>query len=310
MTPGERGDSANPEPTTPLNQVATNLRSERVHPVETLFRAQPFGEGELHPPSVEVALEVEEVRLDDNRATPVEGRAHSHIRNGGVHRAGFAPSVEKTHPAGVYPWRRKDLVGRIDIRRGKTEFTTSVVTVNDLAPHGEGVSQKTLGFLDLTLENEFSNPSRVHIATPDRNFRNDGHGETETGSSVGKQSHRTLAVATVMKVIPHVDLSGANSSVDKFLYEGLWAHRREFSVERLDDGHVHTHFLEALEFLIKTHEHRRGLGGLKNDPGVRVEGVNDGLPSPLNGTLDDPFHDRSVSPVKAVKVPDRQNGFA
>ena len=123
-----------------LGHVALHLLHERVHGLEALLAAHPLQEGDAQRLAVEVALEVDQVRLDQQAAAGLEGGPHPHVHRGGVAvRPGGVDAVAGSH---------EPVVGH-EVGRGHAELAPAPVAAHDLALEQERAAEELGGLRHL-----------------------------------------------------------------------------------------------------------------------------------------------------------------
>src|SRR6185503_19850239 len=112
--------------------VAPHLLDEPVDAVEAALAAQPLEELEAQRLVVEIALEVQQIGLDQLAAAALEHRAHADVHR----RRPLAVRGEGT--AGVYAVPRRAVpLARYEVRRREAERPAALVAVLDGAVDGE-----------------------------------------------------------------------------------------------------------------------------------------------------------------------------
>src|SRR4051812_13881218 len=133
-----------------LVDVPAHLLDERVDRVEALLAAQPLEELEPQRLPVEVAVEVEQERLDELPAAGYEHRPNAHVRRRRARLAG-----RDRRAAGVHAVPRRHVpVGGQEVRRREPELAPALVAVDDLADHGERRAEQRVGVLDRAAQHE------------------------------------------------------------------------------------------------------------------------------------------------------------
>src|SRR5215469_16063438 len=96
--------------TTRLLDVPADLFLQGVDAREPPLRAQAMLEGEFDPPPIQVAVEVEQMRLGHQPVPGLKGRATPEVRDGGkdASRRGL-PRIQEAQRACVDPRRGKNL---------------------------------------------------------------------------------------------------------------------------------------------------------------------------------------------------------
>src|SRR4051812_40552211 len=117
-----------------------HLLDERLHGLETPLAAQALYEGDPERLAVEIAVEVDQVRLDQQAAASLELRPDAHVHRG-------ATSVGP---------RRVDAMARVhealvgyQVRRGKSQLAPALVAVCHLALDDERAAEHARGLLDV-----------------------------------------------------------------------------------------------------------------------------------------------------------------
>ena len=284
--------------------IAGDLRLQRLHPRKALFGTEATLEGELEGTAVEIAFKIEQVHLDHQAPSAVKGRADTDVRHRGLCAERPALLIEHPGPAGIDPGCGQRLIRGVEIRRGETEGPAALVPAHHLPPHRKGVPEQNLRIFHLPGLDQLANPRRVDVAPVHRDLGNDRHREPQLRAGLGEQTHRALAVASIVKIVPDVDFARPQSLVEKGSNEGLGGSLRESGVEGLYDHHVHPERIEKLEFLIQGHQHARRAIGLEDRPGMRLEGVDHGFAAELASALENRIHDRPVPAMHAIEISD------
>src|SRR5919109_355444 len=152
-----------------LADVAAHLLDERLDRLEALLAAQPLEELKAQRLPVEVAVEVEQVGLDELAAAGLEHRPHADARRRGVRRP-----LHDRRAAGVHAVAGRHVaVGRQEVRRRKAEVAAALVAVDDLARDRERRAEQLVGVLDGAAQDEAADVARRHNLGVDLQKRRD-----------------------------------------------------------------------------------------------------------------------------------------
>src|SRR3954463_10108710 len=139
-----------------LVDVAAHLVDERFDRVEALLTAQPLEELEAQRLAVEVAVEVEQERLDELAPARDEHGPYADVRR----RRVDAPRRDR-RAARVHAVPRRHVpVLRQEVRRREAELAPALVAVHDLAGDRERRAEQLVGVLDSAAEHEPADVAR------------------------------------------------------------------------------------------------------------------------------------------------------
>jgi len=262
-------------------------------------------ERQLDPATVDIAGEVEQMRLGDESILVLECRAHADVR----HREVFASRlgrtvVEETQLARIDTRRGQNLVLGFQVRRRKTEPLPASLPFDDPPACRVVAAQHREGLFDSPLREHLPDPRRVDVARIHGDFGDDRHREAELRPQFGQQAHRAFTIAAEMEVVAYVDFDGVNPLVQHLANEVFRGCLRKLVGERLDDDGIDAGFAQQLDPLIdRRQQSRRTLRG-QHLARVRIEGVRHRLAAELPCALDDRFDDRSMADVQTIEIPD------
>jgi hypothetical protein len=123
--------------------VSGDLLDESVDTGKLHLAAELLDEADLDEPSVEVALEIEDIALQSTLVVP-KGRPLPQIRNAAIELATGA------NVNGVDPVRRKNEATDAQVRGRKSQRLAAVMPMHHPAADAHGVSEKRLGAVDVT----------------------------------------------------------------------------------------------------------------------------------------------------------------
>src|SRR3954469_15539770 len=156
-----------------LVDVPAHLVDERVDRVEALLAAQPLEDLEPQRLPVEVAVEVEQERLDELPAAGDEHGPNAGVRRRRAHLAGRDRRAARVH---AVP-RRHVHVGRQQVRRREPELAAALVPVDDLAHPPERRAEQLVGVLYGAAEHEPADVARRDDLAVDLEQRDDARRE-------------------------------------------------------------------------------------------------------------------------------------
>ena len=178
------------------SHVERHLVDQRVDGLEALLAAQALEERELERLAVDVAVEVQEERLDELAAPGDERRAHADAHRGRGRtpsRAGHARDRGVHAVAG----RHERGVGH-DVRRRVAELAPALVAVRDLAGERERIAEQAPRVLDRAAEHEPADVARRDDLAVDLHQLDDPRLEARIGAQQVGVALRLVAEAEVL----------------------------------------------------------------------------------------------------------------
>src|ERR1019366_9311685 len=240
--------------------VAADLLDQRLGVLEAALAAQAREELEAQIAPVEVAVEVEDVGLDQLTAAGLEGRTHADADScrAPVGQAGVD----------AVPGAHERLV-RHEVGRGEAQLAAASVSADDLPPHLEGAAEQPVRLGHLAGEDEAANVAGGDDLAVDLEQRmHDG-----SEARVGRQQPRvTLSLVAEAKVLTDRHPAGAERTYEYVVDELGGRALRELGVE---GDHDQLPPPELGQQLGLARERGQQLGSVlrRNDRhGVRLEG--------------------------------------
>ncbi len=204
-----------------------HLLDERLRSIEAPLAAQALDELEAQALPVEIAVEVEQICLDQLAAPRFEGRAYAD-------RDGRSAAVGKARVDAVT--RTHVVLLRDQVRRRKAELAPALVAVHDLAAQLEGAAEQPVRLAQLAGEHKAADMARGDDLAVD--LEQGVHGRRE--ALVGLQQPRVaLRLVPEAEVLADRDAARAERADEHVLDELLRRALGEAGVERDHDKLLH-----------------------------------------------------------------------
>jgi lipopolysaccharide export system permease protein len=292
-----------------LFDVAGDLGAQGVDRLEALLFPELSFEGEIDLDPVDLAREIDDVRLRNEIPPVAEGRTEADVGHDRKALPGPGrPVPNASQVPEIDTGRRQDFRFRSQICCRESDCATAPIALDHLASCTEGSPEKQRRLLDVTVGEEFPNPGRVHVSTLHLHFRDNRDREAEMRAALGEHPHRAFPVPPEMKVVADVDLDRTNPLVDMMSDESLGTDLGERAIEGLGDHGVDPESLEGFDLLFEGVEEPQIRLGLEHAPRMGLEGIENRLAAERPRPLDHELQDRLVSQMYAIEISERQNG--
>lgn len=247
--------------------------------------------------------------LRQGRIVLFEGRTLADIGHRIKDRPGRRSAViEQTGPGGIDAVSGQKLVFRSQVQGWEAKMPPALIPLDHPTTHREGAAHHLFDHRDVAVVERLSDPCRADIATRHPNLWNHGHRKAETRAELGQKPHRAFPIATVVKIVPDVDLCGGQAPVQDLPDKALGRHLGELGVKGFDHQEIDPRGAQNLDFLVEGEEQAWRRAPTDHFSRVGLEGEKNRRSLEILRPLDHRLQNRAVSQVQPVEIADRHDG--
>ena len=284
-----------------VGEVAGDLGLEGGEVGEFFFVAEFFHEGQFEFGAVEVAGEIEEMRLDVGVRRGLCARgAEADVQRGGVR--GVADAGED----GVHAIRREDLSARVEVRGGEAELASDLIAADDGAGEGVGAAEHLTGGVETAGANGFADARAADGLAVERDGGEAVNGEIEFGAELAEEFNIPTAAMAEGELRADADAVDVAEITDEAADEILGGLLAEGAIEVQEQCGVHAERLDGAEFLRQRTNQRRHAVRRDDGGGMGIEGNDDGARGVLARVHQRLADDLLVAEVNAIERADRE----
>jgi len=285
--------------------VALNLLTQGIERFEAALVADVFDKIDLDMPTVHLALEIEQMHLEQQAVVALQGRAIADVGHAGKGVLCQPQHLHREHPA-----QRRRAPQQADVQCRKADRTAALVAMRDPSADAVTAPKAACGVRQVTGLQGIAYPRAADAAAV---F---GHGiqaldtETELPSDGGQKRKIANPVATEAEIVTDVQMPDTEFLYQDTAHEIVGIDCGKGRVEADQEHTVDAAGIDRLELLAQSGQTRRRLLGAEEFHRLRLEGDYQRRQTGRARTRRQCGKDRLMPKVHTIEVADGRNAIA